>query len=157
MKKRPPQMLCMSRPHWLRQLLTVVAWVCLGTQLSALTHFLIVEHVRCAEHGDLIHADEQHNGGVEEGSAQLGAPTSTERFTPAGEGDGHDHDHCLVSSERRESSVLAPTLSIPTSTGVHTAILSDSLTELVLFARVYAFAPKTSPPTGRSSTTQMAL
>ena len=89
-------MLSTSRPGWPRLLLATVAWLCLGTQLSAVTHFLVVEHVQCAEHGDLIHANEQHDEHDE--GAHLGARLpSIEHFTPSGEADDHEHDHCLVS------------------------------------------------------------
>lgn len=150
-------MLGMSRPAWLRHVLAAVAWVCLGTQLSALTHFLVVEHVRCAEHGDLIHAHEQHEVDADEEIAHLGAPPLQQCFTPSGEADDHDHDHCLISSERREPSVLASTPSILASTSTYTAILSQSFSELVLASRVYAFAPKTSPPMRRSDSPKITL
>jgi hypothetical protein len=145
----------MSRPAWLRPVLAAVAWLCLGTQLSAVTHFLIVEHVQCAEHGELIHAHEQHHEGDE--SAYRDAPPASQHFTPSGKADDHGHDHCLVSSERRESAVPASAPATLASTSVHAAFFPQSFAELVFVERVYAFAPKTSPPAQRSTAPSMTL
>lgn len=46
-----------SRPRpLLARCLSVAAVVlCLGTQLASLAHIALVSHVRCAEHGELVH------------------------------------------------------------------------------------------------------
>ncbi len=145
MRPTPFQMLDPGRPAWMRHCLAVVAWVCLVTQLSGVMHFLLVEHARCAEHGELIHGHVQHAERETDAHPGTVAPSS-HLFVPAGRSEEHDHDHCLVASEKREAIATTPTLLSGPSAGEDSAVVADVSHELVLVARVYAFAPKTSPP-----------
>jgi hypothetical protein len=66
----PSQALC-----WLS---IAVAVVCLGGQLASFAHLALVEHVRCSQHGELVHRN-------------------------AGSGDAPDsdsHDHCVLAAHR---------------------------------------------------------
>lgn len=145
MRPTPFQMYGPGRPAWMRHCLAVVAGVCLVTQLSALMHFLLVEHARCAEHGEWTHGHAQHAERETDSHGGRLAPSS-QLCVPAGSSEEHDHDHCLVASEKREAIATTPTLLSGTSAGEDSAAVADVSHELVLVARVYAFAPKTSPP-----------
>jgi hypothetical protein len=139
-----PYQMPVGRRALLRPFMVVAAWVCLLTQLSALTHFLIVEHVRCAEHGELIHAhDAHHSAPLNEHTEQV---SRSQQFTASGDSDVHDHDHCLVSAERREASPGECFLPELKARQKQLHVPDAAPTHAMIAVSIYAFAPKTSPP-----------
>ena len=99
-----------KRQRWVRQLTIWVGLICLLSNVTAAAHFLLVEHVYCAEHGEWVHADEEHS--------HVYATITTE--TPGHSAEGHavqsprqenDHDHahehCHACSERRGASAIS--------------------------------------------------
>jgi hypothetical protein len=128
-----------------------VASLCLMAQVSALVHLFAVRHVRCAEHGEMVHVDrepreqaavaarEQATQGLEEALAQ-------DVVRPTGLAiEAHQDDHCMALSERRDLRTydVQPIVSTP-----------QTLAELTYFYRapaivaraLYRLAPKISPP-----------
>jgi hypothetical protein len=133
-----------ARAHeWRRTLIRyLIVWVgllCLGAQFSTVFHALLVEHERCAEHGEWVHvagARAESHVGARESSPDDRA------FTAPGTSD----EHCPTCSELRKVALLLPSmpeLQAPTFDGEASASGRQSP---VHSARVYSFAPKTSPP-----------
>lgn len=118
-----------------------VAIVCLLAQAFALVHLFAMHHVRCAEHGDLLHVEER------------GAPLSPEQATArqhaalgaSEQVAGHQGDHCTTLTERRDlrtwscaPMTVAPPFELTCLPFAHTP---------ALVARpLYRLAPKISPP-----------
>jgi hypothetical protein len=113
------------------------AWLCLFAQASSLLHFVVVEHARCAEHGEVVHA------GHSVSPVQSGQPAHA-AVESRSDAAAHDHDHCPLTCQRR-----APAPQPPACAAVVPALLGvSSFPDDVhgpAFA-VIALAPKTSPP-----------
>lgn len=82
----------------IRRACVIAALLGLFLQGSSAVHMLLVAHVRCAEHGELIHATEPRDRGSI-------AHTRTDRAAVEGMRHGSSeagHAHCPLSSQRRE-------------------------------------------------------
>ena len=115
----------------------------LAGQLSSLAHFALVQHARCAEHGELVHARA-------EGAPVAAAPTATRgtsALTPAAAEEAHGHDHCVLGVARRSGALLpgrtTPTAPAPRPSGVAARSLATPAAPSVALLRL---APKSSPP-----------
>ena len=105
-------------------------------------HMLLVEHVRCAEHGDLVHSGEGH-------AHQSELHTETEVAAIDGgtdSGPEDAHEHCAMSADRRDAP--APLADAQQIAGAHAADATVSLiaSPLATTAPLYRLAPKNSPP-----------
>lgn len=134
-----------ARPA-LRVLAGIVAALLLATTLGQIAHFLLVRHVVCAEHGELLEAPSPalrgHDGHPERAGNAAGEPE------PALE-----HDHCQVLARlQRGTAVLgaqdfelapppAPSLIEAEAPAELAPALPPPLTR----------APKTSPPEARAA------
>lgn len=133
---------------WLRhqllpRLTLLVGLFCAYSQVSTTLHWVLVQHVRCAEHGDWVHGEE--HGHV----AAAGAATASASFV-AVDGESHEHDHCHFLVDPRELA-LRPSAQVglrPEPAGAVRA--SVRLAEAGAGSALYELAPKTSPP-ARSS------
>lgn len=104
-------------------------------------HWLVVEHVRCAQHGEWIHAGEEHATDAAEASASGDGPALL--IGDSAESDAHEH--CAVGSERRKQAWLPPSTPGPRPVAQLSPASSARSASLVS-TRVHLFAPKTSPP-----------
>jgi hypothetical protein len=106
--------------------------------LGAVAHQLFEEHVVCAEHGELIHADDAHASNE---------PASERAAWRAKPGDDA-HDHCWAPAHRDDDCVdVQATLPVfEHGPPAHTAgSLPPRVTSLASIA-VLSLAPKQSPP-----------
>jgi hypothetical protein len=123
--------------------LTALAFVL--SSLIGMVHEATTRHVRCAEHGELVHA------------VATVAASATPATSPADDHDSivrdlaattrHGHEHCLLTSTTRESRIELRSPAIVTD---HIAI-SDATVAVPRLAAgpragLYRTAPKTSPP-----------
>lgn len=123
-----------------------VGVLCLLAQFSAALHLVLVEHAHCAQHGEWVHVDGEHGGHAAHAVEAARSEVPSQAVTGAADEQGHDHDHCLVGSERRKLALL-PTSQLELGP-------PDDAGEMAYLARtpstpsthVYSFAPKTSPP-----------
>jgi hypothetical protein len=120
-------------------LLGVIALLLQGSEGG---HMLLVEHTRCAEHGELVHAADGHeHASADEAAAEHSA------FQAAAElGDEAGHGHCSHASERRDAAADVPTSH---ALALRRVASISSLREASAFptlARLYRTAPKNSPP-----------
>jgi hypothetical protein len=110
--------------------------------LSVELHYLLVQHVRCAEHGELVHAS-----GSEAGPGAALHTGHGVRVAPA-DADGaledEHHDHCGVVTERAQPArgVIAVLLPLTEPRG---ATISETV-GVRASVDVVLLAPKTSPP-----------
>lgn len=119
-----------------------LATLCLVGELGSSLHLLLVDHVRCAEHGEWLHEGAQH---AQDTEAQASAAATGATLSALADEDGHAHEHCDVipTWSRTELSEPGSTLSAPwrhldeTPPGEFSALGA---------ARLWLLAPKTSPP-----------
>jgi len=121
--------------------MTALAFVL--ASLFGIVHEATTTHVRCAEHGELIHRDATlaNIEGVEEGAGR----DATVRDPVAGS--IQSHEHCSLTSATRESR-LVPHPPAIASAQVATSRLALALprAETARGGDLYRTAPKTSPP-----------
>lgn len=105
---------------------------------------LLVEHVRCAEHGELVHAEgDAHD---DHGWALQGSSSSSLAITSSSSEGGHGHEHCPICFERRRMALVPPAvpeLCVSEGGEAHLAHCPEASPRS---SGVYSFAPKTSPP-----------
>ena len=120
-------------------LLAVIGLFLQGSQGG---HMLLVEHTRCAVHGELVHGGEGHHS-LEASHARAEFPT-LERAP--GHHDGCSHEHCSHASERRDAVAQSPSTLQVTQRSVEPVASSSSAFALDDRTHLYRTAPKTSPP-----------
>lgn len=127
-----------------------IAGLCLVAQAFALVHLFAVPHVRCAEHGELVHAGEELREQPERAEramraeiGDVGAADSIE--ATALEIEAHEDDHCMALSERRDLRIhLVAQLAAPPQ--VLGEVEYESRAPLFVVRALYRLAPKISPP-----------
>lgn len=126
----------------IRRSCALLAVVGLFLQGSHGGHMLLVEHTRCAEHGELIHGGESH-GHLVEGS-DAGAEIRFEEAPAPSDDDAHEH--CGHASERRDA-VANLARSVVVAQSDRTGSFRDPIANhFSTRARLYQTAPKNSPP-----------
>jgi hypothetical protein len=119
----------------------------LAGQLSTLLHILVVEHQRCPEHGELVHAPVRRSpphpwaalalaGGGDRPTVVAPADAAVEDSTD---------DHCLSLAHRRDALVLGGAAQTPVILQ-NTARATIVLPAMAPLCRLWMLAPKTSPP-----------
>ena len=105
-------------------------------------HMLVVEHSRCAEHGELVHGGDAH---PHVAAAHTHGDSAAVHGTPD-DGSNEAHEHCALSVDRRDAplSIVArvvSTRSVPAAPDL-------AVVDAVVVARtvLLRLAPKTSPP-----------
>jgi hypothetical protein len=139
-----------SRLRTPRLRLAVVS-LCLVAQAFALVHLFAVRHVRCAEHGEMVHVEREPRepaalAARAQATQDLEEASAADVVRPTGLAiEAHQDDHCMALSERRDLRTLEvqPLVSAP-----------QALAEVTYLHRAPAFvaralyrlAPKISPP-----------
>ncbi|MFI5308774.1 MAG: hypothetical protein ACHQ53_15560 [Polyangiales bacterium] len=132
--------------HRLRKaLLATAALLTLSGQASSLGHLLLVRHVVCAEHGELLHGDEVAQGaaGARHTSLEDAARAALRQDVTALP--EHAHTHCAVVASRKSAIVAAGAArALSAIAGVTPPSPRGAIP---LRARaILLFAPKSSPP-----------
>jgi hypothetical protein len=117
-------------------------------QVAGYAHLAFTSHVTCAEHGELVEAD---NGG-EQGASAADTLAAREHaagghadLSAAAEG-AHGHDHCTIAPHRRDrvthdgARVRLDSASATVADGIRFAVAPPRPIALL------ALAPKSSPP-----------
>jgi hypothetical protein len=122
-----------------------VASLCLTAQALALVHLFAVRHVRCAEHGEMVHV-EPHQTAREQATHALEETLAHDVARAAGQAmEAHQDDHCLALSERRDlrthavQPIVSPPPTLRELTYRHRA-------PSIVARALYRLAPKISPP-----------
>lgn len=127
----------------LRRVPALIALLALMAQLGSCLHVALVEHVRCAEHGEWEHADTHARPAPGSDGEHSGAPIAATLREGA---EPHAHDHCSVSVDRRE--LTQPDSAWSLVLAAESAAESQERSAFVPggTACVYGYAPKNSPP-----------
>lgn len=146
------------RPH-IRFLAACVAALLLCTQFASVVHMVLVPHVTCPDHGELMHPGEDassHSHGADpDGTEPHGigrkAPEIQSARSAPDLDSAHGHDHCAVVAHRRENLALAAVSHGDQPAQTSAPALSQCATSLQIFGApqsraLYLLAPKTSPP-----------
>ena len=126
----------------LRRTCALTALLALFLQGSSSGHMLLVEHTRCAEHGELVHDGRAHHHDAGAG-VEVAAPVLE---GVSGEAQDQAHEHCIPSADRRDALLaivdaqVAP-CSIAVSPGAPPADPFTAAAE-----KRFRVAPKNSPP-----------
>lgn len=105
-------------------------------------HMLLVEHTRCAEHGELIHGTASHHDATE---SRATGNTGTLDRSPDGPSGGA-HEHCTLTIDRRE--MIAAIGNSPMTRRLDEAAPLLLTIDSFVFVDTERFqtAPKHSPP-----------
>jgi len=124
----------------LRALGVAIAALLVAGQLSALGHLGLVQHARCAEHGELVHAQATHDRFVRAHSAGSSV-TASEQEALA-------HEHCdYVGRVREQLGVAAARCAIAADRDLTPSVIQPLASETPTAQRApLAVAPKQSPP-----------
>ncbi|MEZ4401807.1 MAG: hypothetical protein R3B06_17395 [Kofleriaceae bacterium] len=124
--------------------LALVAVLCLVGQVVALFHLGLVRHVRCAAHGELVHADEVAVDDPVQATADQ-APGDLAQLFNRSAAHGAEHEHCQLATDRTDVTVAtALRVARPTATTEAVAVVR---TAAVPVRALFRLAPKASPPT----------
>ncbi len=126
----------------IRRTCVLVGLLALFLQGSSGGHMLLVQHTRCADHGELVHPGDAHP----HVAAEHAQPDSAAVHGTPDAGSDKTHEHCSVSANRRDGLVAivdapasAHVCAMPHGVAVaHEFIVTDP-------AR-FRVAPKNSPP-----------
>ena len=114
----------------------------LFAQSATLVHSLTVTHVRCAEHGELIHVE----GDSAHGHTDI-ANTKSAHFMADSRAFGHEHDHCAFSFLGHTPFRTHAAPSVSAAFSLHAPILVVAARHVAhIPTRVLDYAPKASPP-----------
>jgi len=106
--------------------------------MLSLFHEATTRHVRCAEHGELVH------GTVETAQGNVAAA-----YAPVGDlagGEAQGHEHCKLACASREASIQPPAFSLIAITLTTHSIEPAVVGVVDSHESLYRTAPKTSPP-----------
>jgi hypothetical protein len=81
------------RRQLLKRLTLLVGIFCALSQVSGALHWVLVEHARCAEHGDWVHAGESDHGHSDAAAPDTAAPDAASVSVQAADSDEHGNDH----------------------------------------------------------------
>jgi hypothetical protein len=131
----------LSEFRMIRGACVLTALLVLVLQGSSGGHMLLVEHSRCAEHGELVHGDaHQHEVGADRQAESLllqGTPNSSP---------DQAHGHCSGLSDRRDALVSIGTVGAGIRVPEAQAVLRLLGANIAPNASRLRLAPKTSPP-----------
>lgn len=131
-----------------------MALQCLIAPVSGLIHMALVRHVWCAEHGELVHADESGLHGTHIKAEHLSLEnlqsgrSRSLAVTSSADDESHEHDHCAVAASLRTPSAPVQrshwSIALPLVRAEAT-LAPESRAPYRAFP-VYLLAPKHSPP-----------
>jgi hypothetical protein len=114
-----------------------LAALAVAGQLFGVVHLALVQHVTCAEHGELIEAGSA--------SVQTAAPITGPSVSRAAV-EGHGHDHCAIALLRRQQARVTTARPGPLALALapHASVTIASFSNIAI--DILSLAPKNSPP-----------
>jgi hypothetical protein len=122
----------------------LIAALCLAAQALVLGHYVLVEHTRCAEHGELLHAVESAQAHRLGGASAADPNGDALRRGEVAHDEGHDH--CATTSDRRKSLCASAVEGTPLRVDSLVRFYEHGIQIVDVDAAIYCVAPKTSPP-----------
>ena len=123
-----------------RCLAATVAALTLAGQLSSFVHFVVVRHMVCPEHGELVELE--HTAPA---ATQANSPDRNVYRTSGDEHPGHGHDHCLMTAQLRQRATLTQGEPVHVA-GPELARLAPAPGAPRAAVALLRLAPKHSPP-----------
>jgi hypothetical protein len=122
-----------------------LALLCVVGPILGYAHMLLVAHVQCVEHGELLHVAAAHT--AVETHANAGRRTAEPSVDARSdvESESHEHDHCGVASARKTQAAVDSVRPVAVATVQPARPTSERAVECPPVA-LYVLAPKTSPP-----------
>jgi hypothetical protein len=119
----------------------------LAGQLSTLLHILVVEHQRCPEHGELVHAPVRRSPPSLLAALALAGTADRPTLIAPADAASEDSadDHCLSLAHRRDALVNGAVAQKPIILQ-NSARATTPPPAIAPLARLWMLAPKTSPP-----------
>jgi hypothetical protein len=117
-----------------RSLRFLLAVIFVAGQLGGAVHNLLVLHVTCLEHGEVIHS----TAAPEAASPLGGVALRAER--------AHEHDVCLVALHRRDQAQQAAPQAVVAPAQPEVREAAPPITAAEARDPLFRLAPKTSPP-----------
>lgn len=117
-----------------RSLRFLLAVIFVAGQLGGAVHNLLVLHVTCLEHGEVIHSTAAPEAASPLGSVAMRAERA------------HDHDVCLVALHRRDQAQQAVPQAIVAPAQREGREITAPITIAQARDPLFRLAPKTSPP-----------
>jgi hypothetical protein len=127
-----------------RLLVTSLAVLCLACQASTLIHLMVVAHVPCVEHGELIDVRPDAPPAVVQPPAAAAAHFAL--CAPGPVVPPHSHDHCAVLATRRESALLSQPAQWVLDGAGQASTCRPAEVRSTPALRPLDVAPKSSPP-----------
>jgi len=126
----------------MRMVASILATVALVGQLTSFAHLVLVRHVTCAEHGELVELGHERTTAK---SARQGQPSAV--VSAVSDSDGHGHDHCLIAPMRRDRVAAGTPASFDSAHidayGTIGVVVADEIAPPIA---LILLAPKNSPP-----------
>ncbi|MGM0574917.1 MAG: hypothetical protein ACQEXJ_04180 [Myxococcota bacterium] len=122
----------------LRALTLSAAAAFLVVQVVGAVHFAAVEHARCEEHGEVVHASGAHDGADHAHEPGGGRDADGEH--------GDEHEHCSVTLGGHDGAAVRVEPAAPGLSLAWVAAHPEGTDRAILARAVYRYAPKTSPP-----------
>jgi hypothetical protein len=124
----------------LRALGVAIALLLVAGQLSALGHLGLVQHARCAEHGELVHAKPAHDNVLPARGAESSVTASDQEALA--------HEHCdYVGRVREQLGIAAARCAILADRDPTPSVIDPLASDTPTAQRApLAIAPKQSPP-----------
>jgi hypothetical protein len=105
-------------------------------------HLLLVEHTRCAEHGELVHGNSLHHHASDD---LVGPNDPAVSGIARGTAEG-SHEHCALSADRRDALHLIPGPRIVAYADAAGEVSEPPTTRPTADLGRFRIAPKNSPP-----------
>jgi hypothetical protein len=123
----------------------LVSRILLAIQVLSLGHLLLVRHVTCPQHGDVIHL--AHPIEASTAARDAGQPGSLRTVAASPVAIEGDHDHCLVCTEtNRRFAILAPAAPVLLHVTVVTSAPPPGRDAVFAPIDLLLLSPKSSPP-----------
>ena len=126
----------------IRRFCVLGALLALVLQGSTGGHMLLVEHSRCAEHGELVHGHASRDLAADTGEQARGPAFETRHEQGADEG----HVHCALSANQRDVLAVIVEAQLCPRVAETSEHLVVERADLSPQAKPFRIAPKNSPP-----------
>jgi hypothetical protein len=127
-----------------RAMALALAVLSVTVHLSSFAHLLVVRHVTCLEHGEIIHAVEAQAKTSTRRRGEIGQRSLEVAVTASA---AHRHEQCLVWAHRRERANLErASSSLRAEAPPRIALDFDGVDPRPSAAAILLLAPKNSPP-----------
>ena len=126
----------------IRRACALIGLLALFLQGSSGGHMLLIEHTRCAEHGELVHGSEAHHH-----DASTHAEADELAFQSGSkDASGEAHEHCALSGDRRDGTPSIDHAKVARCPIADSPGAAPGDRFILVATERFRIAPKNSPP-----------